>query len=140
MQHYMLNGTVNERLVAAANVTKGDVVLEIGPGTGSLTNVLFESGATVLGIEKVCLINLLTFILSSVLMVFLRSIFFFLLNRKMVIHKWTLWTHIAIWKYTFLLVGLFCNSNAKDPGNCPNLVLMCQVYGCSNTLLFGLTN
>lgn len=123
MQHYMLNGIVNERLVAAANVTKGDVVLEIGPGTGSLTNVLVESGATVLGIEKVCLINLLMFTLSSVLMVFLRSIFFFLLNRKVVIHKWT---HIAIWKYTFLLVGLFCNSNAKDPGNCPNLVLMCQ--------------
>lgn len=86
MQHYMLSGTVNERLVAAANVTQGDVVLEIGPGTGSLTNVLVESGATVLGIEKVCLINLLTFTLSSVLMVFLRSIVS-LLNGKMVIHN-----------------------------------------------------
>ncbi|KAI3681701.1 hypothetical protein L6452_36504 [Arctium lappa] len=51
-QHYMLNGEVNEQLVDAANVGDGDVVLEIGPGTGSLTNVLVESGATILAIEK----------------------------------------------------------------------------------------
>ncbi|KAI3693896.1 hypothetical protein L1987_76851 [Smallanthus sonchifolius] len=51
-QHYMLNGEVNEQLVDAANVSDGDVVLEIGPGTGSLTNVLVESGANVLAIEK----------------------------------------------------------------------------------------
>lgn len=49
----MLNGEVNEQLVDAANVGDGDVVLEIGPGTGSLTNVLVESGANVLAIEKV---------------------------------------------------------------------------------------
>lgn len=53
VQHYMLNGEVNEQLVNAANVGDGDVVLEIGPGTGSLTNVLVESGANVLAIEKV---------------------------------------------------------------------------------------
>ncbi|KAK9144983.1 hypothetical protein Sjap_004886 [Stephania japonica] len=51
-QHYMLNSEVNERLVAAANVREGDVVLEIGPGTGSLTNVLINAGATVVAIEK----------------------------------------------------------------------------------------
>lgn len=51
-QHYMLNNEVNEQLVAAANVGDGDMVLEIGPGTGSLTNVLVESGATILAIEK----------------------------------------------------------------------------------------
>lgn len=51
-QHYMLNSTVNDQLVSAANVKEGDFVLEIGPGTGSLTNVLIESGATVLAIEK----------------------------------------------------------------------------------------
>lgn len=51
-QHYMLNASVNEELVAAANVKEGDVVLEIGPGTGSLTNVLVNAGATVLAIEK----------------------------------------------------------------------------------------
>ncbi|KAL0425936.1 UNVERIFIED_CONTAM: Ribosomal RNA small subunit methyltransferase, chloroplastic [Sesamum radiatum] len=48
----MLNASVNEELVAAANVKEGDIVLEIGPGTGSLTNVLVDAGATVLAIEK----------------------------------------------------------------------------------------
>ncbi|KAK1376923.1 hypothetical protein POM88_033116 [Heracleum sosnowskyi] len=52
-QHYMLSSSINEQLVAAADVKEGDVVLEIGPGIGSLTNVLVESGAIVLAIEKV---------------------------------------------------------------------------------------
>ncbi|XP_074273059.1 ribosomal RNA small subunit methyltransferase, chloroplastic-like [Silene latifolia] len=51
-QHYMLNSAINEELVAVANVKDGDFVLEIGPGTGSLTNVLIDAGATVLAIEK----------------------------------------------------------------------------------------
>ncbi|KAK7846476.1 ribosomal rna small subunit methyltransferase [Quercus suber] len=37
-QHYMLNSDINEQLASAACVEEGDVVLEIGPGTGSLTN------------------------------------------------------------------------------------------------------
>lgn len=53
LQHYMLNSCINDQLIAAANVKEEDLVLEIGPGTGSLTNVLVESGATVLAIEKV---------------------------------------------------------------------------------------
>uniref|UniRef100_A0A2P2KF00 rRNA adenine N(6)-methyltransferase n=2 Tax=Rhizophora mucronata TaxID=61149 RepID=A0A2P2KF00_RHIMU len=51
-QHYMLNSEINQQLAAAANVQPGDVLLEIGPGTGSLTHVLITSGATVLAIEK----------------------------------------------------------------------------------------
>ncbi|KAI3869822.1 hypothetical protein MKW98_031003 [Papaver atlanticum] len=51
-QHYMLNSSVNDQLASAADVKEGDIVLEIGPGTGSLTNVLLNSGATVLAIEK----------------------------------------------------------------------------------------
>ncbi|KAF8364717.1 hypothetical protein HHK36_027816 [Tetracentron sinense] len=51
-QHYMLNSSVNEQLSSAAGVEDGDLVLEIGPGTGSLTNVLVNAGATVLAIEK----------------------------------------------------------------------------------------
>lgn len=35
-----------------AGVEDGDVVLEIGPGTGSLTNVLINAGATVIAVEK----------------------------------------------------------------------------------------
>lgn len=49
----MLNSTINEQLASVANVKDGDLVLEIGPGTGSLTNVLTDAGATVLAIEKV---------------------------------------------------------------------------------------
>lgn len=48
----MLNGEINEQLAVAADVGEGDFVLEIGPGTGSLTSVLINAGAYVLGIEK----------------------------------------------------------------------------------------
>ncbi|KAL3618684.1 Ribosomal RNA small subunit methyltransferase, chloroplastic [Castilleja foliolosa] len=51
-QHYMVNDSVNEELIAAGNVKEGDIVLEIGPGTGSLTDMLVNAGATVLAIEK----------------------------------------------------------------------------------------
>ncbi|KAG4992747.1 hypothetical protein JHK87_026204 [Glycine soja] len=51
-QHYMLNADINDQLAGAAGVEQGDVVLEIGPGTGSLTNVLLNSGAFVLAVEK----------------------------------------------------------------------------------------
>lgn len=53
LQNYMLNSEVNEELVAAAGVEAGDVVLEIGPGTGSLTAALLAAGATVFAVEKV---------------------------------------------------------------------------------------
>lgn len=49
----MLNSEINEQLSSAADVGDGDVVLEIGPGTGSLTNVLISAGAYVIAIEKV---------------------------------------------------------------------------------------
>uniref|UniRef100_A0A0D9VBJ7 rRNA adenine N(6)-methyltransferase n=1 Tax=Leersia perrieri TaxID=77586 RepID=A0A0D9VBJ7_9ORYZ len=52
-QNYMLNSKVNEELVAAAGVGEGDVVLEIGPGTGSLTDALLAAGATVFAVEKI---------------------------------------------------------------------------------------
>ncbi|GFY90305.1 ribosomal RNA adenine dimethylase family protein [Actinidia rufa] len=49
----MLSSSINEQLAGVADIKEGDVVLEIGPGTGSLTNVLVNAGATVLAIEKV---------------------------------------------------------------------------------------
>ncbi|KAK1262403.1 hypothetical protein QJS04_geneDACA000967 [Acorus gramineus] len=51
-QHYMLNSSINEQLSSLADVKDGDVILEIGPGTGSLTSVLINSGATVIAVEK----------------------------------------------------------------------------------------
>lgn len=53
LQHYMLNSSINEQLADTADIRDGDVILEIGPGTGSLTNVILDAGATVLAIEKV---------------------------------------------------------------------------------------
>ncbi|MCO5591629.1 hypothetical protein L7F22_045619 [Adiantum nelumboides] len=51
-QHYMLNQEINEKLVEFAKIEKGDLVLEIGPGTGALTNCLVEAGAHVVTVEK----------------------------------------------------------------------------------------
>jgi len=46
-QHYMINEKVNTDMVEAAGIQPGDLVLEIGPGTGSLTKALVEAGAHV---------------------------------------------------------------------------------------------
>eukprot|EP00249_Psilotum_nudum_P034349 c53301_g1_i1 orf=391-1368(-) len=51
-QHYMLNRSINEKLVEIAEVEDGDLILEIGPGTGSLTHILVEAGAHVIAVEK----------------------------------------------------------------------------------------
>lgn len=51
-QHYMLNDQVNIDMVEAAKIQPGDLVLEIGPGTGSLTNALVEAGADIIAVEK----------------------------------------------------------------------------------------
>ena len=41
-----------EQLVAASGVRRGDLVLDIGAGDGSLTRPLVEAGATVIAIER----------------------------------------------------------------------------------------
>lgn len=51
-QNFLIDGNIVRKIVAAANVTKGDIVLEIGPGPGSLTQALLEAGAHVLAVEK----------------------------------------------------------------------------------------
>lgn len=53
LQHYVVNSSINEQLASVARVEDGDCVLEIGPGTGALTQVLLDAGATVLAVEKV---------------------------------------------------------------------------------------
>ncbi len=50
-QHFLTDPNILHRIVAAANVEPGDVVLEIGPGLGSLTRALLESGARVASVE-----------------------------------------------------------------------------------------
>lgn len=49
----MVNEQVNIDMVEAAGIQPGDLVLEIGPGTGSLTNALVDAGANIIAVEKV---------------------------------------------------------------------------------------
>lgn len=56
-QHFLLDERVVADIVAASGVTKGDRVLEIGPGPGILTEALLASGADVVAAEidqKLC--------------------------------------------------------------------------------------
>lgn len=53
----MLNSSINDQLSEIAEIRDGDVILEIGPGTGSLTNVIINAGATVIAVEKVYLLS-----------------------------------------------------------------------------------
>lgn len=50
-QNFLRDEGVIDRIVASLDLSKGDMVLEIGPGRGALTNRLVETGATVLAIE-----------------------------------------------------------------------------------------
>ncbi|KAL2611329.1 hypothetical protein R1flu_023021 [Riccia fluitans] len=51
-QHYMVNEKVNGKVVDAARISPGDLVVEIGPGTGALTKTLVAAGAHVIAVEK----------------------------------------------------------------------------------------
>ncbi|CAI5514479.1 unnamed protein product [Closterium sp. Naga37s-1] len=51
-QHYLLRDDISVATVAAAGVVAGDVVVEVGPGTGALTAALVAAGAHVIAVEK----------------------------------------------------------------------------------------
>ena len=50
-QNFLIDGHVLSKIVDAAGVTKEDVVLEIGPGIGTMTQVLCESAKEVVAVE-----------------------------------------------------------------------------------------
>ncbi|SDF22288.1 16S rRNA (adenine(1518)-N(6)/adenine(1519)-N(6))-dimethyltransferase RsmA [Sporomusa acidovorans] len=50
-QNFLIDSTVVDGIVAAAKVSEGDPVLEIGPGIGTLTQGLAEAGAEVTAVE-----------------------------------------------------------------------------------------
>lgn len=50
-QNFLTSDVVPKWLTEAGNVTKDDIVLEIGPGTGALTRTLLATGATVIALE-----------------------------------------------------------------------------------------
>ena len=51
-QNFLVNPRILDKIVAAAKISKEDVVLEVGPGTGNLTKKLAEKAGKVIAIEK----------------------------------------------------------------------------------------
>jgi 16S rRNA (adenine1518-N6/adenine1519-N6)-dimethyltransferase len=51
-QNFLIDGNIIRKIVAASHVSSDDIILEIGPGPGALTQVLLETGAAVLAVEK----------------------------------------------------------------------------------------
>ena len=50
-QNFVIDPNTVERIVRVANVSRGDVVVEVGPGLGSLTLALLRPGAQVVAVE-----------------------------------------------------------------------------------------
>lgn len=51
-QNFLIDGNIIRKIVTEAQVQPGDLVLEIGPGPGALTEALVQAGAQVLAVEK----------------------------------------------------------------------------------------
>ena len=51
-QNFLTDGNILRKIVAAADTNSKDLILEIGPGPGVLTEGLLKSGASVLAVEK----------------------------------------------------------------------------------------
>ncbi len=51
-QHFLTDHKLLDRIVEALDVRPGETVIEVGPGHGSLTEVLLDRGAQVIAIEK----------------------------------------------------------------------------------------
>ena len=51
-QHFLTNVDILDRIVKAAEITANDTVVEVGPGRGSLTNLLIKTGAKIITVEK----------------------------------------------------------------------------------------
>lgn len=51
-QNFLIDGNIVRKILAAASVQANDLVIEIGPGPGALTEALLQAGAHVLAIEK----------------------------------------------------------------------------------------
>lgn len=51
-QNFLVDGNIVRKSLELAEVRAGDVVVEIGPGLGTLTSALLETGAEVWAVEK----------------------------------------------------------------------------------------
>lgn len=50
-QNFFIDGNIVRKIVESAQVSKGDVVLEIGPGPGALTEAIYEKEAKIIAVE-----------------------------------------------------------------------------------------
>ena len=50
-QNFLIDGHVRDKIIAGAGVTKDDMVLEIGPGIGTMTQYLAEAAGKVVAVE-----------------------------------------------------------------------------------------
>jgi 16S rRNA (adenine1518-N6/adenine1519-N6)-dimethyltransferase len=50
-QHFLIDGNLMHKLIEAADIGPEDVVLEVGPGTGALTELLVEQAGHVISVE-----------------------------------------------------------------------------------------
>jgi 16S rRNA (adenine1518-N6/adenine1519-N6)-dimethyltransferase len=50
-QNFLTDSNILRKIVSAGEISPGDTVLEIGPGRGSLTKILAETGARVAAVE-----------------------------------------------------------------------------------------
>jgi len=50
-QHFLIDEAVLERILSAAELSPGDIVVEVGPGLGILTEGLAKQGAQVIAVE-----------------------------------------------------------------------------------------
>lgn len=51
-QNFLIDETILNKTISVAKINPSDLVIEIGPGTGNLTQKLLEANATVFAIEK----------------------------------------------------------------------------------------
>lgn len=51
-QNFLVNPHIVDKIVSAAEVSKDDIILEVGPGTGNLTKKLAEKARKVIAVEK----------------------------------------------------------------------------------------
>ena len=51
-QNFLINERIYKKIIDAAEIQKGNTVIEVGPGLGTLTQFLLDTGAEVLAIEK----------------------------------------------------------------------------------------
>ena len=50
-QNFLIDGNIVQKILDTACISSGDLVLEIGPGPGALTEAMLERGASVIAIE-----------------------------------------------------------------------------------------